>query len=102
MEGFLKMLGHNDVSAYLVMMAPRLYHLHRALKPTGSLYLHCDPTAAAYLKILLDSIFGPKNFRNEIIWKRTSAHSSAKRFGPVHDVILFYTKSDNFTKKDLS
>ena len=96
MEGFLKMLGHNDVSAYLVMMAPRLFHLHRVLKPTGSLYLHCDPTAAAYLKILLDSIFGPKNFRNEIIWKRTSAHSSAKRFGPVHDVILYYTKSDNY------
>ena len=96
MEGFVKMLGHNDVSAYLVMMAPRLWHLHRVLKPTGSLYLHCDPTAAAYLKILLDAIFGPKNFRNEIIWKRTSAHSSAKRFGPVHDVILYCTKSDNY------
>lgn len=96
MEGFLRMLGHNDVSAYLVMMAPRLWHLHRVLKSTGSLYLHADPTAIHYLKILLDAIFGPKSFRNEIIWKRTSAHSSAKRYGPVHDVILFYSKSDAF------
>lgn len=76
MEGFVKMLGHNDVSAYL-MMAPRFYHLHRVLKPTGSLSRHCDPTAAAYLKILLDlkillgAIFGSKNSRNEVTWKRT-------------------------------
>ncbi len=97
MEGFLKMLGHNDVSAYLVMMAPRLYQLHRVLKPTGSLYLHCDPTAAAYLKILLDSIFGPKNFRNEIIWKRTSVHSDSKTWSRVSDTIFFYSKSEAFT-----
>lgn len=89
-------LGENDMMAYLTMMAIRLLELHRVLKPTGSLYLHCDPTASHYLKILLDSVFGPNNYRNEIVWKRTSAHSSAKRFGPVHDTILFYTKSDSY------
>ena len=97
MRGFHNTLGENDVMAYLVMMAPRLYHLWRVLKPTGSLYLHCDPAAAAYLKLLLDAIFGAKNFKNEIIWKRTSAHSSAKRYGPIHDNIYFYTRSDVFT-----
>lgn len=90
-------LGKNDLSAYLVMMAVRLLELHRVLKPTGSLYLHCDPTASHYLKVILDQIFGPKNFRNEIIWKRTSAHSSAKRWGPVHDTLLFYTKDEEYT-----
>jgi len=74
----------------------RLIELHRVLKPTGSLYLHCDPTASHYLKLLLDGVFGAKNFQNEVIWKRTSAHSSAKRYGPVHDVILFYSKSEEF------
>ena len=64
-------LGENDMMAYLAMMAVRLIELHRVLKPTGSLYLHCDPTASHYLKILLDGIFGPHKFRNEIIWKRT-------------------------------
>ncbi len=81
------------MSAYLVMMAQRLVELHRVLKPHGSLYLHCDPTASHYLKMVLDVIFDPRNFRNEIIWKRTSAHSSAERYGPVHDVILFYGKT---------
>jgi DNA modification methylase len=90
MRGFL---GENDMMAYLAMMAIRLIELHRVLKPTGSLYLHCDPTASHYLKLLLDGVFGPANFLNEIIWKRTSAHNSAKRFGPVHDTILFYSKS---------
>jgi site-specific DNA-methyltransferase (adenine-specific) len=89
-------LGDNDMMAYLAMMAVRLIELHRVLKPTGSLYLHCDPTASHYLKLLLDGVFGPTNFLSEIIWKRTSAHSSAKRYGPVHDVILFYSKSKNF------
>jgi site-specific DNA-methyltransferase (adenine-specific) len=89
-------IGFNQMMAYLVMMAARLVELHRALKPTGNLYLHCDPTASHYLKIILDSIFGILNFRNEIVWKRTTAHSSAKRFGPVHDVILFYTKSEYY------
>lgn len=86
-------LGDNDMMAYLAMMAVRLLELHRVLKPTGSLYLHCDPTASHYLKLLLDGVFGPTNYRNEIIWKRTSAHSDAKRFGPVHDTILAYGKS---------
>ena len=90
-------LGENDMMAYLAMMAVRLIELHRVLKPTGSLYLHCDPTASHYLKILLNSVFGPERFQNEIIWKRHSAHSSAKRYGPVHDTILFYSKSDKFT-----
>lgn len=93
MRGFL---GENDMMAYLAMMAIRLIELHRVLKPTGSLYLHCDPTASHYLKLLLDGVFGPANFQNEIIWKRTSAHSSAKRYGPVHDVIFFYSKSSEF------
>ncbi|GIV07891.1 MAG: restriction endonuclease subunit M [Fimbriimonadales bacterium] len=97
LQGFVRTLGRNDLTAYLVMMAPRLIELHRVLKPTGSLYLHCDPTASHYLKIMLDVIFGAKNFRNEIAWKRTSAHSGAKRWGPVHDVILFYTKSELYT-----
>ena len=90
-------LGQNNMMAYLTMMAVRLVELHRVLKPTGSIYLHCDPTASHYVKLLMDSIFGPINFRNEVIWKRTSAHSSAKRHGPVHDVILFYSKSNEFT-----
>src|ERR1700678_2355683 len=81
--------------AYLSMMAVRLLELHRVLKPTGSIYLHCDPTASHYLKIVMDSIFRPPNFLNEIIWKRTSGHNSAKRWGPIHDVILFYSKSAN-------
>lgn len=83
-------LGENDVMAYLAMMAVRLIKLHRVLKPTGSLYLHCDPTASHYLKLLLDAIFRPQNFLSEIIWRRTGTHSSAQRWGPVHDVIFFY------------
>jgi site-specific DNA-methyltransferase (adenine-specific) len=79
------------------MMAPRLVELHRVLKPTGSLYLHCDPTASHYLKVMLDVIFGACNFRNEIVWKRTSAHSSARRWGDVHDILLFYSKTENYT-----
>jgi len=90
-------IGHNDVMAYLVMMTARLIELHRVLKPTGSLYLHCDPTASHYLKLVLDQIFGPANFRNEIIWKRTTAHNDPKRFGRIHDILLFYAKSTNPT-----
>lgn len=89
-------LGENDMMAYLAMMAARLLQLHRVLKPTGSLYLHCDPTASHYLKIMLDAVFGPENFLNEVIWKRTSAHSSAKRYGPVHDTVLFYSKGREY------
>src|SRR5437763_2917106 len=91
-ESLRDFIGTNQMMAYLVMMAARLVELHRVLKPTGSLYLHCDPTASHYLKIILDTIFGPTHFQNELIWKRTSAHSSAKRYGPVHDVLLFYSK----------
>src|SRR5438477_7927023 len=97
MQAFHTFLGTNDMMAYLAMMAPRLVELRRVLKPTGSLYLHCDPTASHYLKLLLDALFGPKKFRNEIIWKRTSAHSDARRYGRVHDSILFYSKSDTYT-----
>lgn len=87
-----RLLGENEVLAYLVMMAARLVELHRVLKPTGSIYLHCDPTASHYLKVLMDAIFGPTRFRNEVIWKRTGAHGRAKRWGPIHDVILYYIK----------
>ena len=87
-------LGENDMMAYLTMMAVRLIELHRVLKPTGSLYLHCDPTASHYLKVILDSIFEPTNYRNDIIWKRQSAHSDANtKFANVTDNILFYAKS---------
>lgn len=88
-----KIVGTNEMMAYLVMMTARLVELHRVLKPTGSLYLHCDPTASHYLKVILDSIFGPVSFTNEIIWLRHEGHNDAKRFGSVHDVILYYRKS---------
>ena len=90
-------IGTNQMMAYLVMMAARLVELHRVLKPTGSLYLHCDPTASHYLKIILDTIFGPERFLNEIVWKRTTTHSDAKRWSPVSDTILVYTKTSTFT-----
>ena len=83
--------------AYLIYMVQRLLHMKSILKPTGSIYLHCDPTASHYIKVMMDGIFGHNNFRSELIWKRTSSHNSAKRWGPVHDVILFYSKSDNYT-----
>ncbi len=79
--------------AYLVYMSYRLFELRRLLKPSGSIYLHCDPGASHYIKVIMDGVFGHKNYRNEIIWKRTSAHSSAKRYGPVHDIILFYGRT---------
>ncbi len=95
LHGFI---GANQMMAYLVMMAARLVELHRVLKPTGSLYLHCDPTASHYLKIILDTIFGARNFRNEITWKRSAAHNDpTKRFGRISDIILFYTKNENNT-----
>ena len=93
-------VGRNDMMAYLVMMAPRLVELRRALKPTGSIYLHCDPTAGHYLKLLMDSVFGMRSFRTEITWKRTSAHSDTRQgrrqHGRVHDILLFYTKTGNW------
>jgi site-specific DNA-methyltransferase (adenine-specific) len=88
------LVRESPLTAYMINMTPRMVELHRVLKSTGSLYLHCDPTASHYLKVMLDSIFGPKCFRSEIIWRRTGAHGKARRFTPVHDVILFYTKTD--------
>jgi len=85
-----------SMMSYLIMMAVRLIEMQRILKPTGSIYLHCDFTAGHYLKLLMDSVFGRQNFRNHIIWKRTSVHNSAKRWGPNLDSILFYSMSDKF------
>ena len=92
MQAFRTLLGGSDMLAYLAMMAPRLIELRRVLKDTGSIYLHCDPTASHYLKLLMDGVFGAPMFKNEIIWKRTSAHSAAKRWGDVHDSLIFFTK----------
>jgi site-specific DNA-methyltransferase (adenine-specific) len=94
-EALKKFLKTSPMMAYLAMMASRLVELHRVLKPTGSLYLHCDPTASHYLRLVLDSIFGAKNFVNEIVWQRTSAHNDPSRYGRVHDVLLFYARDDN-------
>ncbi|MBF0167312.1 MAG: restriction endonuclease [Alphaproteobacteria bacterium] len=90
-------LGENDMMAYLTMMAIRLLELHRVLKPTGSLYLHCDPTASHYLKVLMDAVIGVEYYRNEITWKRTTTHSDSKTWSRVSDIILFYTKGRTFT-----
>ncbi len=95
MRGFV---GENQLMAYVVMLAARLVELHRVLKPTGSLYLHCDPTASHYLKVVLDTIFGAQNYRNEIVWKRQSAHSDAKtKFPDVTDTIFLYAKTNRAT-----
>ena len=88
------------MQSYLCMMAVRLLEMRRVLKDTGSIYLHCDPTAGHYLKLLMDSIYGTRNFRNEIVWKRSHGHGSAKRYGPVHDTLLFYSKTDKFLWAD--
>jgi site-specific DNA-methyltransferase (adenine-specific) len=97
MQSLKSSLGRSDMMAYLTMMSPRLVELHRKLKDTGSIYLHCDSTASHYLKLLMDSIFGTLNYKNEIIWRRYGAHNDvgqgSKSFGRVHDTILFYTKS---------
>lgn len=97
MRAFHTMLGGTDMLAYLSMMAPRLVELQRVLKSTGSLYLHCDPTASHYLKLLLDSVFGPHNFQNEIIWYYRGGGVSPSRWGRRHDVILFYSKGKKWT-----
>jgi DNA modification methylase len=86
------LVGDSDMLAYLSMMAPRLVELRRVLKPTGSLYLHCDPTASHYLKILLDSILLPENFLGEIVWRRTAAHVTSRRWPRLHDTILSFAK----------
>ena len=96
-EALLNLIDRNQMMAYLVMMTARLIELHRVLKSTGSLYLHCDPTASHYLKIVLDAIFDVKSFRSEIVWKRTSAHNlSAKQWSAIHDVILMYSRSNSW------
>jgi site-specific DNA-methyltransferase (adenine-specific) len=97
LQSFHTLLGPSNMLAYLAMMAPRLVELRRVLKPTGSLYLHCDPTASHYLKLLLDAVFGPENYRNEIVWKRTSSHNDSKRFASINDTLLYYSRGPNPT-----
>ncbi len=92
MQGFRTFLGESDMMAYLAMMAPRLVELKRVLKPTGSIYLHCDPTASHYLKLLMDAVFGPKNFQNEIVWCYKTGGATKRRFARKHDTLLFYGK----------
>jgi len=96
MLAFEKILGHNDVMAYLSMMTARLIELKRVLKETGCIYLHCDPTASHYLKIVMDTVFGKKNFQNEIVWTYKGRELSHKRYSRKHDIIFFYTKSAEF------
>ena len=100
MRGLNEVLGHGDLFAYLVHMTLRIVEIHRVLKPNGSFYLHCDPTASHYLKLILDSVFCSSgqggDYINEICWQRTSSHNRAKRWGPVHDTIFFYGKSKDF------
>ena len=97
-KGLDKVLGRGALFAYIVHMTLRIVEIHRVLKPTGSFYLHCDPTASHYLKLVLDSVFCGQggDFKSEIIWRRTGAHNKSKRWTPVHDVILFYTKGNRF------
>jgi DNA modification methylase len=94
LNAFRSYMGGCDMLAYLTMMAPRLVELRRVLKPTGSIYLHCDPTADHYLRVLMDSIFRPERFVNVIVWKRTSAHNDSQKYSSVTDFLLYYSKSD--------
>jgi DNA modification methylase len=96
MKALRGFLGENDMMAYLTMMANRLLQLHRVLKSTGSLYLHCDPNASHYLKVVLDGVFGKENFQSEITWQRTATHNDAHKWPSISDVLLFYSKSDEF------
>lgn len=95
MQSFIRFIGKNDVMAYLTMMCIRLLELKRVLKDTGSLYLHCDPTASHYLKVLMDVIFGKKNFKNEVIWCYRRYTAVSNRFQRLHDVILYYSKGED-------
>jgi len=95
LKAFRTFLGPCDMLAYLVMMAPRLVEMRRVMKTTASIYLHCDPAASHYLKMLMDAVFGPIHFRNEIIWQRTSSHNDSKKWGAVHDVIFFFEKTND-------
>jgi len=95
-QAFRSFLGQSDMMAYLTMMAIRLAEMHRVLKPTGSIYLHCDPTASHYLKLIMDAVFGAKNFRNEIMWCYKSRPQSKRYYGRKHDTLLFYSVSDTY------
>jgi site-specific DNA-methyltransferase (adenine-specific) len=101
MLAFWTFLHGTDMMAYLAMMAPRLVELRRVLKQTGSIYLHCDPTASHYLKVLMDAVFTPQRFCNEVIWKRTSAHNDPSRWGRIHDSLLFYARGESHTWNEL-
>ena len=94
--GLYQCLGPSGMMAYLTYMAERLWPTRRLLRPSGSIYLHCDPTASHYLKVLLDAIYGGTNFRNEVVWQRTSSRNDARRWGGVHDTVLFYSRSPAF------
>ena len=97
-KGLQGVLGEGGMLAYIISISLRVTEIHRVLKPTGSFYLHCDPTASHYLKLVLDAVFCSQggDFRSEIIWRRTGSHNKAKRWAPIHDVILYYTKSNKF------
>jgi site-specific DNA-methyltransferase (adenine-specific) len=98
MQGLMRLVGHNDLMAYLTMMTVRLVELHRVLKQTGSLYLHCDPTASHYLKVVLDTIFGARAFTNELVWRRSLPHGNqSRKYGASHDTIFFYKKTPQAT-----
>jgi adenine specific DNA methylase Mod len=100
-----RLLGESDILVYLAIITVRLIELHRVLKPTGSLYLHCDTTVRHYLKVLLDAVFDPRNFVNEVIWKRSTAHNDhaqgAKHYGRLHGTLLVYATSQHYTWKQL-
>ena len=92
MQAFRTFLGESDMLAYLAMMAPRLVELQRVLKPTGSLYLHCDPTASHYLKMLMDAVFGSSTFLNEVVWYYRGAGTPKQARARRHDILLWYAK----------
>ena len=98
LQAMRRFLGQNDMMAYLTMMAQRMAELHRVLKPTGSIYLHCDPTASHYLKLLMDAVLDSSSFRSEIVWRRTNAKGlSFRGFPRNYDILLYYSKSEDFT-----
>ena len=93
----VKIIHSKAMMAYLTFMTQRIIEMHRVLKPTGSLYLHCDPTASHYLKVVLDRIFGAGRFMNEVVWERTTGRSNARKYARVHDIVLYYSKSGKYT-----
>jgi DNA modification methylase len=95
LRAFRTFLGECDMLAYLVMMAPRLVELRRVMKTTASIYLHCDPAAGHYLKMLMDATFGPEGFSSETVWKRAGAHNMSRRWDAIHDLLLMYTKGSD-------